>query len=74
MKIIAIGAAALAVLTAAPALAQSSGSGNIGGGIGIGVGGFTNGGINTDSLSSTSTSGVSGTINNELSAAVSAAR
>ncbi len=42
--------------------------GNIGGGIGIGVGGFTNGGINTDSLSSTSTSGVSGTINNELSA------
>ncbi|MCH7862631.1 MAG: hypothetical protein IH998_13315 [Proteobacteria bacterium] len=68
MKIIAIGAAALAVLTAAPALAQSSGSGNIGGGIGVGVGGFTNGGISTDSLSSNSTSGISGSINNELSA------
>jgi len=68
MKMIALGAAALAVLAATPALAQSSGSTTIGGAIGLGAGGFTNGSVNTGSLNSDTSSGISGTIGNELSA------
>ncbi|MES2450757.1 MAG: hypothetical protein V4610_09330 [Pseudomonadota bacterium] len=56
-----------ALVTASPALAQSSGSANIGGAIGVGLGGFSDGSVNTASVSGTSANSLNGSINNELS-------
>lgn len=60
---------ALALAAAAPALAQSSGTVTGGVGVGAGLGGFTNGAIDTTSVSGTNSQSISIDMDRDMSAA-----